>query len=80
MERATIRELSEAVIGELERLGYASETIKFYQRLYRKLRSATIFYSNFFRDDPLILAFSYELSPSGFFTLFSPGCRPPPGP
>ena len=37
MERATIRELSEAVIGELERLGYASETIKFYQRLYRKL-------------------------------------------
>jgi integrase/recombinase XerD len=37
MERATIRELSEAVIGELERLGYASETIKMYQRLYRKL-------------------------------------------
>jgi hypothetical protein len=37
MERATIRELSEAVIGELERLGYASETIKLYQRLYRKL-------------------------------------------
>lgn len=37
MERATIRELSEAVIGELERLGYASKTIKLYQRLYRKL-------------------------------------------
>ena len=36
MERATIRELSEAVIGELERLGYASETIKSYQRLYQK--------------------------------------------
>ena len=37
MERATIRELSEAVIGELERLGYAFETIKSYQRLYQKL-------------------------------------------
>ena len=38
MERATtIRELSEAVIEELERLGYASETIKLYQRLYCKL-------------------------------------------
>ena len=37
MERATIRELSEAVIGELERLGYASATIKLYQRLYKKL-------------------------------------------
>jgi site-specific recombinase XerD len=37
MEKATIRELSEAVIGELERLGYASETIKLYQRLYQKL-------------------------------------------
>jgi integrase/recombinase XerD len=37
MERTTIRELSEAVIGELERLGYASETIKLYQRLYREL-------------------------------------------
>lgn len=37
MERATIRELSEAVIGELQRLGYASVTIKLYQRLYRKL-------------------------------------------
>jgi len=37
MERANIRELSEAVIGELERLGYASETIKLYQRLYCKL-------------------------------------------
>ena len=37
MERATIRELSEAVIGELERLDYASGTIKSYQRLYQKL-------------------------------------------
>lgn len=37
MERKTIRELSEAVIGELERLGYASGTIKSYQRLYQKL-------------------------------------------
>ena len=37
MERASIRELIEAVIGELERLGYASGTIKSYQRLYRKL-------------------------------------------
>lgn len=37
MESATIRELSEAVIGELKRLGYASETIKSYQRLYQKL-------------------------------------------
>ncbi len=37
MESATIRELSEAVIGELERLGYASGTIKSYQRLYQKL-------------------------------------------
>jgi len=37
MERAIIRELSEAVIGELERLGYSSETIKSYQRLYQKL-------------------------------------------
>lgn len=37
MERVTIRELSEAVIKELERLGYASGTIKSYQRLYQKL-------------------------------------------
>jgi len=37
MERATIRELNEAVIEELERLGYASGTIKSYQRLYQKL-------------------------------------------
>lgn len=36
MERATIRKLSKAVIGELERLGYASGTIKSYQRLYQK--------------------------------------------
>lgn len=37
MERVTIRELSEAVISELERLGYASGTIKLYQKLYEKL-------------------------------------------
>ncbi len=38
MEKATtIRDLSEAVIGELKRLGYASGTIKSYQRLYQKL-------------------------------------------
>lgn len=37
MERATIKELSEAVIRELERLGYASGTITMYQRLYQKL-------------------------------------------
>ena len=37
MERVTIRELSEAVINELERLGYASGTIKSYQKLYQKL-------------------------------------------
>ncbi len=38
MEKTTtIRELSEAVIGELERLGYAYGTIKSYQRLYQKL-------------------------------------------
>jgi len=36
METKTIRELSEAVIGELKRLDYASETIKLYQRLYKK--------------------------------------------
>jgi site-specific recombinase XerD len=37
MEKATILELSKAVIGELKRLGYALETIKSYQRLYQKL-------------------------------------------
>ena len=37
MERATIRDLSEAVIGELEQLGYAFGTIKLYQRMYQKL-------------------------------------------
>lgn len=37
MEKATIIELSEAVIGELERIGYATGTIKSYQRLYQKL-------------------------------------------
>ena len=37
MQRATIRELSEAVLAELQRLGYAPTTIKLYERLYRKL-------------------------------------------
>lgn len=37
MERATIRELSEAVLGELRRLGYAVETIRMYRALYRRL-------------------------------------------
>jgi site-specific recombinase XerD len=37
MEKATIRELSKSVLGELQRLGYAVTTIKFYDRLYRKL-------------------------------------------
>lgn len=37
MESATIRDLSSAVIGELHRLGYASETIRSYDHLYRKL-------------------------------------------
>lgn len=37
MERTTIRELRKSVIRELERLGYASGTIKSYQRLYQKL-------------------------------------------
>ena len=41
MERITIRELSEAVISELERLGYASGTIKSYQKLYQKLLQYT---------------------------------------
>lgn len=36
MERRSIRELSEAVIGELKRLGYASGTVKLYQGLYKK--------------------------------------------
>jgi integrase/recombinase XerD len=37
MEGATIRQLSEAVLGELQRLGYAAQTITTYQRLYAKL-------------------------------------------
>ncbi|KKL99138.1 hypothetical protein LCGC14_1817400 [marine sediment metagenome] len=37
MDSATIRELSEAVLAELRRLGYAVETIRSYERLYRKL-------------------------------------------
>lgn len=37
MESATIRELSEAVLGELQRLGYAKETIRMYRALYNKL-------------------------------------------
>jgi integrase/recombinase XerD len=34
MERGTIRELSEAVLGELRRLGYAADTIRRYRALY----------------------------------------------
>ena len=37
MERTTLRELSEAVLGELQRLGYAAETIRSYRRLYGRL-------------------------------------------
>ena len=37
MDSATIRELSEAVLAELRRLGYAAQTISSYERLYRKL-------------------------------------------
>jgi len=37
MERATISELSEAVLGELRRLGYAAETIRMYRALYSQL-------------------------------------------
>lgn len=37
MERATIRSLSVSVLAELKRLGYAAETINFYERWYRKL-------------------------------------------
>lgn len=37
MEGATIRQLSEAVLGELRRLGYAAETIRLYRALYGKL-------------------------------------------
>ena len=37
MEKATIQELSVAVLAELQRLGYAATTIEFYGRVYRKL-------------------------------------------
>ena len=37
MERTTIRSLSEAVLAELRRLGYAQETVRSYERWYRKL-------------------------------------------
>jgi len=37
MESATIRELSEAVLAELRRLGYAAQTITIYRRLYANL-------------------------------------------
>ena len=37
MERVTIRELSQAVLSELRRLGYAAETIGRYRTLYEKL-------------------------------------------
>ena len=37
MEQVTVRELSENVLGELRRLGYAASTVEFYERMYRKL-------------------------------------------
>ena len=37
MEGASIRRLSEAVLGELQRLGYAAKTIGLYRRLYDRL-------------------------------------------
>lgn len=37
MEQVTIRELSENVLAELQRLGYAASTMEFYERMYRKL-------------------------------------------
>jgi len=37
VERATVRELSEAVLAELQRLGYAAATIGLYEQLYSKL-------------------------------------------
>jgi hypothetical protein len=37
MEKATIQELSTSVLTELQRLGYASETIAIYRRTYQKL-------------------------------------------
>jgi site-specific recombinase XerD len=36
MEKTTIQELSTSVLAELQRLGYASETIAFYRRTYQK--------------------------------------------
>ena len=37
MEKATIQELSRSVLTELQRLGYASETIASYRRIYQRL-------------------------------------------
>jgi integrase/recombinase XerD len=37
MEGTTVKELSEAVLAELQRLGYAAQTISSYRRLYGKL-------------------------------------------
>jgi site-specific recombinase XerD len=37
MESATVRQLSDAVLGELQRLGYAAQTITIYRRLYANL-------------------------------------------
>ena len=37
MEKATIQELSTSVLTELHRLGYASETIASYRRIYQRL-------------------------------------------
>ena len=37
MQRATIKQLGEAVLGELRRLGYAAETIRRYRALYDTL-------------------------------------------
>ncbi len=37
MEKATIQELSTSVLTELQRLGYASETIASYRRIYQRL-------------------------------------------
>jgi site-specific recombinase XerD len=39
MGSTTIKELGEAVLGELRRLGYATETIRMYRALYNKLLS-----------------------------------------
>ena len=36
MENATIQELSRSVLTELQRLGYASGTIAFYRKTYKK--------------------------------------------